>query len=133
MKKLSEAPLIHPTAQVENSTLGRWTEIAERSRVAECELGDYSYMMQDCAAWCATIGKFSNIARGFITEHPILLLDEPTASLDARNRDVVVELIAAKKAAGVALLGIFHDQDVRDAVADRLIDVPAFPVGRIAA
>ncbi|TIN52783.1 MAG: ATP-binding cassette domain-containing protein, partial [Mesorhizobium sp.] len=28
-----------------------------------------------------------NIARGFITEHPILLLDEPTASLDARNRD----------------------------------------------
>ena len=47
--KLSETPLIHPTAQVEDSTLGRWTEIAERSRVAECELGDYSYMMQDCA------------------------------------------------------------------------------------
>ena len=60
--KLSETPLIHPTAQVEDSTLGRWTEIAERSRVAECELGDYSYMMQDCAVWCATIGKFSNIA-----------------------------------------------------------------------
>ncbi|MET3595520.1 MULTISPECIES: phosphonate C-P lyase system protein PhnL [Mesorhizobium] len=74
-----------------------------------------------------------NIARGFITEHPILLLDEPTASLDARNRDVVVELIAAKKAAGVALLGIFHDQDVRDAVADRIIDVTAFAAGRIAA
>ncbi|MDX8494247.1 phosphonate C-P lyase system protein PhnL [Mesorhizobium sp. VK22B] len=74
-----------------------------------------------------------NIARGFITEHPILLLDEPTASLDARNRDVVVDLIAAKKAAGVALLGIFHDQDVRDAVADRVIDVTAFAAGRIAA
>lgn len=74
-----------------------------------------------------------NIARGFITEHPILLLDEPTASLDAKNRDVVVELIAAKKAAGVALLGIFHDQDVRDAVADRVIDVTAFAAGRIAA
>ncbi|RWA67659.1 phosphonate C-P lyase system protein PhnL [Mesorhizobium sp.] len=74
-----------------------------------------------------------NIARGFITDHPILLLDEPTASLDARNRDVVVELIAAKKAAGVALLGIFHDQDVRDAVADRVINVTAFAAGRIAA
>ncbi|MET3518999.1 phosphonate C-P lyase system protein PhnL [Mesorhizobium abyssinicae] len=74
-----------------------------------------------------------NIARGFITGHPILLLDEPTASLDARNRDVVVELIAAKKAAGVALLGIFHDQDVREAVADRVIDVTAFTAGRIAA
>jgi len=74
-----------------------------------------------------------NIARGFITEHPILLLDEPTASLDAKNRDVVVALIAAKKAAGVALLGIFHDQDVREAVADRVIDVTAFAAGKIAA
>ncbi|MER9881716.1 phosphonate C-P lyase system protein PhnL [Mesorhizobium sp. M0118] len=74
-----------------------------------------------------------NIARGFITKHPILLLDEPTASLDARNRDVVISLIAAKKAAGVALLGIFHDHDVREAVADRVIDVTAFAAGKIAA
>ncbi|ESY71243.1 phosphonate C-P lyase system protein PhnL [Mesorhizobium sp. M0051] len=74
-----------------------------------------------------------NIARGFITEHPILLLDEPTASLDARNRDVVIELIAAKKAADVALLGIFHDHDVREAVADRIIDVTAFAPGKVAA
>ena len=74
-----------------------------------------------------------NIARGFITEHPILLLDEPTASLDARNRDVVIALIAQKKAAGVALLGIFHDHDVREAVADRIIDVTSFAAGKIAA
>ncbi|QKC81726.1 phosphonate C-P lyase system protein PhnL [Mesorhizobium sp. NZP2077] len=74
-----------------------------------------------------------NIARGFITDHPILLLDEPTASLDAKNRDVVIELIAAKKAAGVALLGIFHDHDVREAVADRIIDVTAFAPGKLAA
>ena len=74
-----------------------------------------------------------NIARGLIAEHPVLLLDEPTASLDAKNRDVVVALIAAKKAAGVALLGIFHDLDVRDAVADRIIDVTSFAAGKIAA
>ncbi|WP_027054386.1 phosphonate C-P lyase system protein PhnL [Mesorhizobium erdmanii] len=74
-----------------------------------------------------------NIARGFITEHPILLLDEPTASLDAKNRDVVIELIAAKKTAHVALLGIFHDHDVREAVADRIIDVTAFAPGKLAA
>jgi alpha-D-ribose 1-methylphosphonate 5-triphosphate synthase subunit PhnL len=67
-----------------------------------------------------------NIARGFITDHPILLLDEPTASLDATNRAVVVEMIAEKKKAGVALLGIFHDDDVRTAVADRIIDVTQF-------
>lgn len=67
-----------------------------------------------------------NIARGFITDHPVLLLDEPTASLDARNRAVVVDLIKAKKAEGVAMLGIFHDEDVRAEVADRIIDVTAF-------
>jgi len=74
-----------------------------------------------------------NIARGFITEHPILLLDEPTASLDAANRKVVIGMIAEKKRAGVALLGIFHDADVRDEVADRVIDVTQFAAARLAA
>ncbi len=67
-----------------------------------------------------------NIARGFISDHPILLLDEPTASLDARNRDVVVELIAAKKRAGVAIVAIVHDDEVRQAIADRIVDVTTF-------
>lgn len=67
-----------------------------------------------------------NIARGFITDHPVLLLDEPTASLDAVNRAVVVAMIGEKKADGVALLGIFHDADLREAVADRIIDVTGF-------
>jgi alpha-D-ribose 1-methylphosphonate 5-triphosphate synthase subunit PhnL len=67
-----------------------------------------------------------NIARGFITELPLLLLDEPTASLDARNRDVVTELIRAKRARGTAILGIFHDVAVRGVVADRVVDVELF-------
>ena len=74
-----------------------------------------------------------NIARGFITDHAILLLDEPTASLDAQNRAVVVDMIAEKKPAGVALLGIFHDEEVRDAVADRILDVSAFSPRKAAA
>lgn len=74
-----------------------------------------------------------NIARGFITDHRILLLDEPTASLDAVNRAVVVDLIRAKKKAGVALLGIFHDAEVREAVADDILDVSAFSPRKIAA
>ena len=74
-----------------------------------------------------------NIARGFITDHPILLLDEPTASLDAVNRAVVVDMIAEKKRAGVALLGIFHDADIRNAVADVIIDVTGFAPHRQAA
>jgi alpha-D-ribose 1-methylphosphonate 5-triphosphate synthase subunit PhnL len=67
-----------------------------------------------------------NIARGFALEYPILLLDEPTASLDAANRQVVIELILEAKAKGVAIVGIFHDAEVREAVADRLFEVVAF-------
>jgi alpha-D-ribose 1-methylphosphonate 5-triphosphate synthase subunit PhnL len=74
-----------------------------------------------------------NIARGFITDHSILLLDEPTASLDAVNRRVVVEMIREKKAKGVALLGIFHDEEVREAVADRILDVAQFSPRKAAA
>jgi alpha-D-ribose 1-methylphosphonate 5-triphosphate synthase subunit PhnL len=59
------------------------------------------------------------IARGFIREYPILLLDEPTASLDGENRKTVVELINEAKARGAAVIGIFHDDGVRGAVADR--------------
>ncbi|MBO6758147.1 MAG: phosphonate C-P lyase system protein PhnL [Roseibium sp.] len=73
-----------------------------------------------------------NIARGFITSHPVLLLDEPTASLDARNRKVVVAMIREKKANGVALVGIFHDADVRDAIADTVIDVSSFTARKAA-
>jgi alpha-D-ribose 1-methylphosphonate 5-triphosphate synthase subunit PhnL len=72
-----------------------------------------------------------NIARGLIAHRPLLLMDEPTASLDAANRAVVVELIEEKKRAGVAILGIFHDAEVREAVCDRVIDVTEF--GRQAA
>ncbi|TYC52479.1 phosphonate C-P lyase system protein PhnL [Rhodobacterales bacterium] len=67
-----------------------------------------------------------NIARGFIAHYPILLLDEPTASLDAANRAVVVRLVEEKKAEGVAMVGILHDQDVRNEIADRIIDVTSF-------
>jgi len=65
-----------------------------------------------------------NLARGFVVDYPVLLLDEPTASLDAENRQVVIDLIEDAKARGAAMVGIFHDADVRDAVADRLFQMP---------
>lgn len=67
-----------------------------------------------------------NIARGFASAHPILLLDEPTASLDAASRERVVELITARRATGTAILGIFHDEAVRTRLADRVVDVTHF-------
>jgi alpha-D-ribose 1-methylphosphonate 5-triphosphate synthase subunit PhnL len=67
-----------------------------------------------------------NIARGFILDMPILLLDEPTASLDAINRQIVVDLVAEKKTRGVAMVAIVHDDEVRNLIADRIVDVMSF-------
>jgi alpha-D-ribose 1-methylphosphonate 5-triphosphate synthase subunit PhnL len=67
-----------------------------------------------------------NIARGFAHSYPALLLDEPTASLDAANREVVLTLIEEAKARGAAILGIFHDEGARARVCDRLVDVTGF-------
>jgi alpha-D-ribose 1-methylphosphonate 5-triphosphate synthase subunit PhnL len=67
-----------------------------------------------------------NIAHGFISDHPILLLDEPTASLDTANREVVVNLINEKKRAGVAMVAIVHDDEIRGRIADRVVDVTTF-------
>jgi len=80
--------------------------------------------------WQLAPGTFSggeqqrvNIARGFMVAWPVMLLDEPTASLDDSNRQVVLELINEAKHAGAALIGIFHDRIAREAVADRHLDM----------
>lgn len=73
-----------------------------------------------------------NIARGFVHPFPALLLDEPTASLDATSRDVVLDLIDEAKARGAAIIGIFHDASARARVCDREIDVARFTPERAA-
>ena len=67
-----------------------------------------------------------NLARGFIAGQPILLLDEPTASLDAENRAVVIRMVQDAKAKGTAIVAICHDADVRDAIADRLFTMSPY-------
>jgi alpha-D-ribose 1-methylphosphonate 5-triphosphate synthase subunit PhnL len=64
-----------------------------------------------------------NVARGLIAPREVLLLDEPTASLDAANRDVVVALIREALARGTAVVGIFHDEAVRTALVTRAFEV----------
>ena len=71
--RLSEAPLVHPSAKVQNTRLGRYTEIDERCQIIDSEIGDYSYVIREGEIWAATIGKFANIAshvRINATNHP---------------------------------------------------------------
>ncbi len=67
-----------------------------------------------------------NLARGLLPEHPILLLDEPTASLDASNRAVVVDIVRERKAQGAAIVAIVHDDGVREEIADVSVNVAHF-------
>ncbi len=67
-----------------------------------------------------------NIARGFAHPYPAMLLDEPTASLDPVNREVVLSLIEDAKARGAAIIGIFHDAAARERLCDREINVSSF-------
>jgi alpha-D-ribose 1-methylphosphonate 5-triphosphate synthase subunit PhnL len=66
-----------------------------------------------------------NIARGLIAGHRVLLLDEPTASLDAQNREVVAQLIDEARERGAAIVGVFHDEDTRHRVATRIMTMSA--------
>ncbi|MCT7664721.1 phosphonate C-P lyase system protein PhnL [Shinella kummerowiae] len=134
---LRTVPRVAAVDVVAEPLLGRGVDPAEARASAEAMLARLNLPRE---LWQLPPATFSggeqqrvNIARGFITDHRILLLDEPTASLDAKNRAVVVGMIEEKKAAGVALLGIFHDEDVREKVADRIVDVSAFSPRKAAA
>ena len=61
-----------------------------------------------------------NLARGLIGHHPILLLDEPTASLDPESSAIVTGMVRDAKARGTAIVAICHDVGFREAAADRL-------------
>ncbi len=67
-----------------------------------------------------------NIARNMIKPRPILLLDEPTASLDVANTHTIIDMVHEARERGAALLAIFHDSQVGAAVATRRIDVARF-------
>jgi alpha-D-ribose 1-methylphosphonate 5-triphosphate synthase subunit PhnL len=69
-----------------------------------------------------------NIARGFAAPYPVMLLDEPTASLDRENHAIVLDIIQEAKQAGCAMLGIFHDSKIRAAVCDREFQMADFKV-----
>ena len=74
MTRLSETPSIHPTAQVSDSNLGRYTEVGAGSHVSRSTLGDYSYCVENTQIAYAEIGKFANIAshvRIYASMHPM--------------------------------------------------------------
>jgi alpha-D-ribose 1-methylphosphonate 5-triphosphate synthase subunit PhnL len=110
---------------LENGVSAQEAEARARAMLASLKLPE--------AHWSLPPATFSggeqqrvNIARSFVREYPILLLDEPTASLDAANRGIVVDLIKAALAKGSAMIGIFHDESVREAAATRFFEIESY-------
>jgi alpha-D-ribose 1-methylphosphonate 5-triphosphate synthase subunit PhnL len=117
-----------PTLEIVAEPLKRVGVVAQAARESACEL--LARLNLPERLWSLPPATFSggeqqrvNIARGLIAPRPVLLLDEPTASLDAANRQVVIELIQEARQRGSAIVGIFHDAEVRDAVATRSFDL----------
>ncbi len=108
-------------------TAGRSTEEAEERAAAIL-----AHLNLPQRLWSLAPATFSggeqqrvNIARAMVWDYPVLLLDEPTASLDRENRAAVVELILAARSRGAAILGVFHDREAGDAVATDTIELTA--------
>ena len=132
---LRAIPRVSALEVVADPLIARGTDRAEALERAKAALARLNLPRE---LWSLPPATFSggeqqrvNIARGFISDHPILLLDEPTASLDAANRAVVIDMIEEKKTTGTALVGIFHDEDVRDRVASRVVDVSRYEARRV--
>lgn len=69
-----------------------------------------------------------NLARALVTRPRLLLLDEPTSSLDPKTRSLALDAIRNLKEAGTTMIGIFHDAESLDALADRVL---ALESGRV--
>jgi len=61
-----------------------------------------------------------NIARAIIWKPRLLLVDEPTASLDRRSAGLVVDELMEMRAEGTAMIGILHDRELMVTIADRV-------------
>jgi alpha-D-ribose 1-methylphosphonate 5-triphosphate synthase subunit PhnL len=64
-----------------------------------------------------------NLARAFIVRPKLLILDEPTASLDGKTKETVISLLKEMKQEGTMMIGVFHDTEVMEKIADRILDL----------
>jgi alpha-D-ribose 1-methylphosphonate 5-triphosphate synthase subunit PhnL len=72
-----------------------------------------------------------NLARAFIVRPRLLILDEPTASLDRETKQSVLELLSEMKEQGTTMIGVFHDWEVMERIADNILDLQAFVLERV--
>ena len=92
-------------------------ELLERLNIPACLLDAYP------ATFSGGEQQRVNIARAVIWKPRLLLLDEPTASLDRDSVSIVVQLLREMRAQGASMIGIFHDEKLMESIADRVYRV----------
>lgn len=119
--------VIESLTQEKDKTSLTWIEAQDRSKEMLSKLNIPMNL------WSLPPATFSggeqqrvNIARNLIKEKPILLLDEPTSSLDKLNSKIVINLFQQSISKGAAVVGIFHDQETADILATQRINMNQF-------
>jgi len=127
---LRAVPRVPALDVVAEPLLARGTSREEARRQATALL---TRLNIDSRLWGLAPATFSggeqqriNIARGFVADLPVLLLDEPTAALDAANSHVVVDLVEDRKRRGTAIIAIVHDDAIRERIADAIVAMTLF-------
>ena len=118
-----QEPMLFPNLSVRENILFRLPKRADTAARLQEKLQQLNCQINlDASASTLEVAdqQMVEILRGLMREARILILDEPTASLDSKNSAAVVNLIHDAKARGAAIVGIFHDEGVRRQVADRL-------------
>lgn len=121
LKVLPRVPAVDITAE---PLVKRGVVREEARKEAECWLRRLGI---EQSRWQASPVTFSggeqqrlNLARAFIARPRFLLLDEPTASLDATSKSIVLEMICEARAAGVTILTVSHDTAAMAPLADNI-------------
>jgi sodium transport system ATP-binding protein len=86
--------------------------------VEELEMG--SFASRPCSTYSAGQKQRANIARAFLHEPDLLILDEPTTALDVVSGQFIVEAIRKQKARGVAVLFSTHIMGEAEYLCDRI-------------
>ncbi|MFT8313706.1 MAG: ATP-binding cassette domain-containing protein [Clostridium sp.] len=114
---------------VEHSVLEMGYSKEYASQEAEKMLGHFEFNRE---LWDSYPNNFSggeklrlNIARAMVKHPRLLLLDEPTASLDNYSKKKVKELIEQLKIEGTTMIGIFHDIDFMEGLCDKKYNMQA--------
>jgi len=103
--------------------------VVEAREQAESILDEFDLKPQVWAAYPTTFSggeqQKVNLARALIAPRRLILLDEPTASLDISARRTLIARLERLKSQGVAMIGVFHHPEDAEHLVDRSITLQA--------